>query len=885
MAEQDKNELNKNEEGHKKILIRKKSTTSQTSGTSKTATSAKKVIIKKAAVSTSGSNVTEPPKEIKAVTTEQSENTKKEEEKKPFVSSDYSLHPRNNYQNQNREQNREYNKYPPRQNGYNQNNNRSNYNGNGNNRPNGNYRSNNFQNGNYNRNNNNNGQNQQFGDRRPFNNNRNGFNNNNNQQRDFNKPYSGNRPGQNNAFRQPKMDIPTTTNDKTRSRKKENNKKNDDKKELFAKPEMELIYKKKEDKVSLSSVPTCIDIVDKISVSDLAKKMNLKANVIISKLISYGYMCTINDKIDAETVAVVAEDFNCKVNIVSLYEETVIEEEKIDESEMQKRPPVVTVMGHVDHGKTKLLDAIRHSDKASTESGGITQHIGAYSVTLENGETITFIDTPGHEAFTMMRARGAQVTDIVILVVAADDGVMPQTIEAINHAKQAKVPIIVAINKCDKPDANKEKIKSQLAEHNVVVEDYGGDCMCCEISALKRTGIDELLEAVILQAEIENLKASYKTRASGFILESKIDQGRGAVASVLISKGTLKVGDFFVAGVFSGKIRAMWSDKGKRIKIATPSTPVEITGIEGIPNAGDPFNVLETEKEAKLLSAKRKDLNKMKDAEAVKKLTLNDFLSQKKEGEQQEIKVIIKADVQGSSEAIRDSLNKLSNSEIKLTTIHMGVGPINETDVMLAVTSKAIIICFRVRPNPKASLLIDKEKVDARRYNIIYDIIEDIKAAMEGMIKPDLQEELIGAIEVKQVFKISKVGTIAGSIVTSGKVKRKSLIRLMRDDVQIYSGKISSLKRYKDDASEVLEGTECGISLENWKDIRVGDIMEAYEIKEIQRNLDDVEKKEKQLEEERKAAEIKEQKRLEEEMFRAEEEKLHELLELDEKEE
>ena len=885
MAEQDKNELNKNEEGHKKILIRKKSTTSQTSGTSKTATSAKKVIIKKAAVSTSGSNVTEPPKEIKAVTTEQSENTKKEEEKKPFVSSDYSLHPRNNYQNQNREQNREYNKYPPRQNGYNQNNNRSNYNGNGNNRPNGNYRSNNFQNGNYNRNNNNNGQNQQFGDRRPFNNNRNGFNNNNNQQRDFNKPYSGNHPGQNNAFRQPKMDIPTTTNDKTRSRKKENNKKNDDKKELFAKPEMELIYKKKEDKVSLSSVPTSIDIVDKISVSDLAKKMNLKANVIISKLISYGYMCTINDKIDAETVAVVAEDFNCKVNIVSLYEETVIEEEKIDESEMQKRPPVVTVMGHVDHGKTKLLDAIRHSDKASTESGGITQHIGAYSVTLENGETITFIDTPGHEAFTMMRARGAQVTDIVILVVAADDGVMPQTIEAINHAKQAKVPIIVAINKCDKPDANKEKIKSQLAEHNVVVEDYGGDCMCCEISALKRTGIDELLEAVILQAEIENLKASYKTRASGFILESKIDQGRGAVASVLISKGTLKVGDFFVAGVFSGKIRAMWSDKGKRIKIATPSTPVEITGIEGIPNAGDPFNVLETEKEAKLLSAKRKDLNKMKDAEAVKKLTLNDFLSQKKEGEQQEIKVIIKADVQGSSEAIRDSLNKLSNSEIKLTTIHMGVGPINETDVMLAVTSKAIIICFRVRPNPKASLLIDKEKVDARRYNIIYDIIEDIKAAMEGMIKPDLQEELIGAIEVKQVFKISKVGTIAGSIVTSGKVKRKSLIRLMRDDVQIYSGKISSLKRYKDDASEVLEGTECGISLENWKDIRVGDIMEAYEIKEIQRNLDDVEKKEKQLEEERKAAEIKEQKRLEEEMFRAEEEKLHELLELDEKEE
>ena len=476
----------------------------------------------------------------------------------------------------------------------------------------------------------------------------------------------------------------------------------------------------------------------------------------------------------------------------------------------------------------------------------------------------------------MMRARGAQVTDIVILVVAADDGVMPQTIEAINHAKQANVPVIVAINKCDKPDANPDRVKQQLSDYGLLPEEWGGTTMYCNISALKGLGINELLETVVLQAEIVNLKAPYKTRASGFILESKIDQGRGAVASVLILRGTLKVGDFFVAGVYSGKIRAMWNDKGKRIKVATPSTPVEITGIESVPKAGDPFNVLETEKEAKLFSAKRKELNKMKDAESVKKLTLKDFLSQKKDGEQQEIKVIIKADVQGSSEAIRDSLNKLSNSEVKLTTVHMGVGPVNETDVIFAVASKAIIISFRVRPNPKASLLIEKEKVDARRYNIIYDIIEDIKAAMEGMIKPDLQEELIGTIEVKQVFKISKVGVIAGSFVTSGKVKRKSLIRLMRDDVQIYSGAISSLKRYKDDASEVLEGTECGISLENWKDIKVGDIMEAYEIKEIQRNLDDVEKKEKQLEEERKVAEMKEMKRIEEEKLRA-------LLELDEK--
>lgn len=874
MSEQDKNELNKNEESHKKILIRKKNTTSQSQGVAKTNAPAKKVIIKKSTTSSSGNPVVEQPKEIKSNVVEQPsaakvDNIKKDEEKKNYVNNDSSSHPRNNYQNRDRE----YNKYPPRQNNYNQNNNRSNYNGN-NNRTNGNgnFRSNNYQNGNYNRNNN--GQNQQFGEKRPFNNNRNSFNNN--QQRDS-RPFSGNRSGQNNNFKQPKLDISATTNDKTRSRKKENSKKNDDRKDFFSnKTEIEFTYKRKEEKTSVNSVPESIDIVDVISVSDLAKKMNLKANVIISKLISLGSMFTINDKIDAETAEIVAAEFNCKVNIVSLYDETVIEEEKTDETDMEERPPIVTVMGHVDHGKTKLLDAIRHSDKASTESGGITQHIGAYSVTLENGKVITFIDTPGHEAFTMMRARGAQVTDIVILVVAADDGVMPQTIEAINHAKQANVPVIVAINKCDKPDANPDRVKQQLSDYGLLPEEWGGTTMYCNISALKGLGINELLETVVLQAEIVNLKAPYKTRASGFILESKIDQGRGAVASVLILRGTLKVGDFFVAGVYSGKIRAMWNDKGKRIKVATPSTPVEITGIESVPKAGDPFNVLETEKEAKLFSAKRKELNKMKDAESVKKLTLKDFLSQKKDGEQQEIKVIIKADVQGSSEAIRDSLNKLSNSEVKLTTVHMGVGPVNETDVIFAVASKAIIISFRVRPNPKASLLIEKEKVDARRYNIIYDIIEDIKAAMEGMIKPDLQEELIGTIEVKQVFKISKVGVIAGSFVTSGKVKRKSLIRLMRDDVQIYSGAISSLKRYKDDASEVLEGTECGISLENWKDIKVGDIMEAYEIKEIQRNLDDVEKKEKQLEEERKVAEMKEMKRIEEEKLRA-------LLELDEK--
>lgn len=871
MSEQDKNELNKNEEGHKKILIRKKSNASSASGTPKASTP-KRVVIKKTAASSSG-NSTAEPKEIKTVAAEQTENSKKEnpllkEEKKTYTNNEYSSAPRNNFQNR---ENREYNKYPPRQNNYNQNNNRSNYN---NNRQNGGFRPNNFQNGNnYNRNNN--GQNQQFGDRKPFNNNRNGFNN---QQRGDSRTFAGNRAGQSGGFRQPKIDI-SLTNDKTRSRKKENNKKKDGKRDLYSnKPEQEFSYKRKEreEKNLANAVPENIDIVDVISISDLAKKMNLKANVIISKLMSLGSMFTINDKIDAETAAIVASEFNCKVNVVSLYDETVIEEEKVDDTKMKRRPPIVTVMGHVDHGKTKLLDAIRHSDKASTESGGITQHIGAYNVTLENGKVITFIDTPGHEAFTMMRARGALVTDIVILVVAADDGVMPQTIEAINHAKQANVPVIVAINKCDKPEARPDNVKQQLSEYGLLPEDWGGTTMYCNISALKKEGIEDLLETVILQAEIMELKAPYETKASGFVLESRVDPGRGPVASVLILKGTLSVGDFFVAGVFNGKIRAMWNDKGKRIKDATPATPVEITGIEQVPKAGDPFNVLGTEKEAKLYSAKRKELNKMEDAKSVRKLTLNDFLSQKKEGELQEIKVIIKADVQGSAEAIRDSLNELSNSEVKLTTVHMGIGAINETDVNFAIASKAIIIGFGVRPNAKASLLIEKEKVDARRYNIIYDVINDIKAAMEGMIKPDLQEELIGTIEVKQIFKISKVGVIAGSIVTTGKVKRNSLIRLMRDDVQIYSGKILSLKRYKDDASEVLEGSECGISLENWKDIKVGDLMEAYEIKEIQRNLDDVEKKEKQLEEEKKVAEMKEQKRIEEEKLRA-------LLELDKK--
>ncbi|MBP7553433.1 MAG: translation initiation factor IF-2 [Spirochaetes bacterium] len=635
---------------------------------------------------------------------------------------------------------------------------------------------------------------------------------------------------------------PLQKNDKDRSRKKLNQKKYDTTGKNSFKEEIQkaFLYKKKE-KDLLLSVPESVDIIDVISISDLAKKMNLKASAIISKLMDLGMMVTINDKIDSDTASIVASEYNCKVNVVSLYEETLIEDDVEKEEDIEKRPPIVTIMGHVDHGKTKLLDAIRTTDVALSESGGITQHIGAYTVVLEKGEMITFIDTPGHEAFSMMRARGAEVTDIVVLVVAADDGVMPQTVEAIKHAKSANVPIIVAINKVDKPDTNIEKIKQQLTEHDLLPEDWGGHTLYCEVSALKKLGIKELLETIILQAEMMDLKSSKKSRATGFVLESKIDHGKGVVATVLVSKGVLKVGDFFVAGIYSGKARALYNDKGEKIKIAYPSMPVEITGLEYVPNAGDPFNVTANEKEAKIIAAKRQELNKMEEAKSVKKVTLNELITQKKEGEVQEIKIIIKADVHGSAQAIQDSLEKLSNKEIKLVTVSAGVGAINKDDVMLAVATNAHIIGFHVRPNPTAQSIADQEKVEIKRYNIIYDVIEDIKSAMQGMIKPDLLEELIGAAEVKQVFKISKIGTVAGCVVANGKIKRNSLIRLIRDDVVIYSGKITTLKRFKDDASEVIEGVECGIGIENYKDFKVGDIMEAYEIKEIARKLEDIE--------------------------------------------
>jgi translation initiation factor IF-2 len=596
---------------------------------------------------------------------------------------------------------------------------------------------------------------------------------------------------------------------------------------------------KKKNMQRANPVPKEISIMENVSVSELARKMNLKAADLISKLMSMGMMVTMNEQIDSETASILAEEYDCKVNVVSLYDETIIEKEEDREEDMASRPPIVTVMGHVDHGKTKLLDAIRTTNVVDTEFGGITQHIGAYSVEVGQGK-IVFLDTPGHAAFTTMRARGAQVTDIVVLVVAADDGVMPQTEEAVSHAREAKVPIIVAINKIDLPDANPDRVKQQLSDRDLMPEDWGGSTQYVELSALKRTGIKELLDAILLQAEILELKANYNCRAEGKIVESKIDFGRGNVATVLIQRGTLKVGDPFVAGVFSGKVRAMFDDKGNKVEEVTPSIPVEILGFAGIPNAGDPFQVTESEKEARQIGDKRQELRRLEDARNVRKITLDNIYEQIKEGELLELKVIIKGDVHGSVEALEQTLERLSTPEIRLNVIHASAGAINERDVMLASASNAIIVGFNVRPTPSTQSLADQEKVEIRKYNVIYEVVDDIKAAMEGLLAPEISEKTIGTAEVRNLFKVPKIGVVAGCYVTSGKVRRNASARVVRDGREIYAGKVSSLKRFKDDAREVEEGYECGIGIENFNDIKVGDIIEAFEQVEMAKTLEGV---------------------------------------------
>jgi translation initiation factor IF-2 len=600
-----------------------------------------------------------------------------------------------------------------------------------------------------------------------------------------------------------------------------------------------ILQSKKRDQrpVPANPVPREIEILEAITVGELARKMNLKANEVIAKLIALGAMVRINDQIDAETATIVASEYGCNTKVISLYDQTVIEDRKDELEDLKPRPPVVTIMGHVDHGKTKLLDAIRNSNVVDTESGGITQHIGAYKVNF-HGKEIAFIDTPGHEAFTMMRARGAKVTDVVVLVVAADDGVMPQTVEAISHAREAKVPILVAINKVDVYGANPDKVRTELSERGLSPEEWGGETLMVEVSALKKLGIDKLLESILLQTEMLDLRANPNRGAVGTIIESKIDTGRGIVATVLIRKGTLKAQDPFVAGIYSGRVRAMFDENGIEVESAGPSDPVEVIGFSGLPIAGDPFQVTVAEKLAKQIAQRRQELKRHEESKNVKKVTLENLYEQIKEGEIQELKVIIKADVQGSVEALRDSLEKLTTSQVRLNCIHDGVGAISKPDVVLASASNAIIIGFRVRPNSMAQELAKKEKVDIRKYSIIYDAIADVKSAMEGLLAPELREEITGNVEVRQVFKIPKAGNIAGAYVTSGKIARGDKVRLIRDGIEVHTGKVGGLKRFKEDTREVTAGFECGIKLENFEDVKEGDVMEAFVIHQIAQKLE-----------------------------------------------
>ncbi|WP_320130899.1 translation initiation factor IF-2 [uncultured Sphaerochaeta sp.] len=603
--------------------------------------------------------------------------------------------------------------------------------------------------------------------------------------------------------------------------------------------EFQIQRRKEQAAAKLASVPKTIDMMESITIADLAKKMNLKAGEIIAKLFKMGMMVTINQQIDHETAAIICSDYNCEVHLVSLYDETLIASEPEKEDDLTYRAPIVTVMGHVDHGKTKLLDAIRSTHVAEGEYGGITQHIGAYKVTLPGRGDVVFLDTPGHAAFSMMRARGAQVTDIIVLVVAANDGVMPQTREAIDHAKAAKVPIIVAINKCDLPEANPERVMQQLSDLGLMPEAWGGQTLFCQISALKKIGIEELLDTILLQSEMLELKANANCRAEGKVLESRVDQGRGIVASVLIERGTLHQGDYYVAGIYPGRVRALFDDKGNKIPEAGPSTPVEIIGLSDIPGAGDPFQVTEDERQARQVGTKRQELERLGESRNVKKVTLDNLYSKIKEGEIQDFNVVIKGDVQGSVEALQGSLEKLSTNEIHLNVIRASAGAIIESDITLASASNALVIGFNVRPTPRAQALAEQEKIEIRKYNVIYDVVDDVHDAMEGMLKPDIKEVDIGSFEVRETFKVPKIGTIAGGMVIKGKVKRNSLVRVIRDSIQLNKEmvKLSSLRRFKDDAKEVTEGFECGIGLENFQDLHVGDILEIVETEEIARKL------------------------------------------------
>ena len=633
----------------------------------------------------------------------------------------------------------------------------------------------------------------------------------------FNKNKNGKNNGKNNNQQQ---------NNNQKNKKNNKNNKNMAKPVPAPEPVVE-----EEDEIRFMEIP------ESLTVKELAEKIGKSGAEIVKCLMKRGIMAAINQTVDFDTAVSVGEEYNVIFELEKekdIFEEAFKQEEE-DESLLEARPPVVVVMGHVDHGKTSLLDAIRHSHVTSREAGGITQHIGAYTVQI-NGSPITFLDTPGHEAFTAMRMRGAQITDIAVLVVAADDGVMPQTVEAINHAKAAGVEVIVAINKMDKPSANPERVKQELVEYGLIAEDWGGETICVPVSAATKDGIDTLIEMIILTAEMKELKANPNKPARGAIIEAQLDKGRGPVATVLVQEGTLNIGDPIVAGSSFGRIRAMMDDKGRRVKKAGPSKPVEILGLSEVPAAGESFYVAANEKQARQLAESvvaqsRKDMLK----DTPQKVSLDDLFSQIQSGNVKELNIVVKADVQGSVEAVKQSLEKLSNEEVRIRIIHGGVGAITESDVMLATASNAIIIGFNVRPEPSAKAFADEEKVDVRLYRVIYNAIEDITAAMKGMLDPVYEEKVIGHAEVRQLFKASGVGTIAGSYVLDGKFTRNSQVRILRDNIVVYEGELESLKRFKDDVKEVNTGYECGLVFKKFNDLKEGDIIEAFIMVEVPR--------------------------------------------------
>lgn len=583
---------------------------------------------------------------------------------------------------------------------------------------------------------------------------------------------------------------------------------------------------------------TKIKVSEFISVSELANLMNVPVGEVIQNCIGLGLMVSINQRLEGETIELVADEFGFEVEYEEEYKAEQIEEDEDDPETLKPRAPVVTIMGHVDHGKTSLLDHIRKANVVAGESGGITQHIGAYKVQLDDGREIAFLDTPGHEAFTAMRARGAKVTDIVVLIVAADDAVMPQTVEAINHAQAAGVPIVIAINKIDKAGANSEKIKQQLSERNILVEDWGGKYQCAEVSAKAGLNVDELMEKILLEAEVLELKANPDRMAKATVIEAQLDKGRGITATVLVQKGTLKIGDPFIAGTFHGRVRAMFDERNNKVTQAGPSTPVLVLGFEGAPQAGDTLVVMESEKAVRDISVKRQQLKREQDFRQHKLVTLDEIATQIGKGAVKELPLVVKGDVDGSVEALSDSLMKLSNEEVKVLVIHKGVGAITEGDVLLAQASGAIIVGFHVRPNVGARKLAEREKIDIRLYNVIYDAINEVKSALEGLLEPVISEKMVGVIEIRDTFKVPKVGTVAGCYVTEGNVNRNNKIRLFRDGIVIYEGSLENLKRFKEDVKEVVAGYECGLNIANFNDVKVGDIIESYELVSTKKTLE-----------------------------------------------